>query len=74
VVWLAYTLLAGAVSGWYPYPFLDVGQRQPAQVALACLMVTVAILVVSALLWWGDRRLPQRPARTGASPIRQVTP
>ncbi len=24
VLWLAYTLVHGAVSGWYPYPFVDV--------------------------------------------------
>jgi len=24
--WIAYTLIHGAISGWYPYPFLDVGQ------------------------------------------------
>ena len=25
VAWLVWTLLVGAVTGWYPYPFLDVG-------------------------------------------------
>ena len=25
VAWLVWTLVVGAVSGWYPYPFLDVG-------------------------------------------------
>lgn len=24
--WIAYTLIHGAISGWYPYPFLDAGQ------------------------------------------------
>lgn len=61
VVWLVYTLVAGAVAGWYPYPFLDVNQHGTAQVALACVGVTAAILIVSALLWWGDRRLSERP-------------
>jgi hypothetical protein len=59
VAWLAYTLLEGAVTGWYPYPFLDVGQRGGAEVAVACLAVTALVLVVSLLLWWGDRALPR---------------
>ena len=27
VAWLVWTLVVGAVSGWYPYPFLDVGEE-----------------------------------------------
>ena len=34
VVWLAYTLVHGAVSGWYPYPFLDVREHGYPAVAL----------------------------------------
>jgi hypothetical protein len=58
VLWLVYTLVAGAVSGWYPYPFLDVDRLGGARVALACVGVTAAILAVSVLLWWGNRLLP----------------
>ena len=27
VAWLGWTLLVGGLTGWYPYPFLDVGQE-----------------------------------------------
>lgn len=35
VAWLAYTLLLGAATGWYPYPFVDVDARGPGPVAVA---------------------------------------
>lgn len=57
-VWLAYTLVRGAVTGFYPYPFLDIAVQGAAAVALACLGVTGLILVVALLVWLADRRLP----------------
>lgn len=59
--WLAYTLVIGAASGWYPYPFLDVPRLGATAVALACLGVAVLILAFSALVWLGDRSLPPTP-------------
>jgi len=64
VVWLIYTLLIGAATGWYPYPFLDVDELGGARVSVVCVALTGAIVGVAALLWWGDRRLPAAP-RTG---------
>ena len=58
VAWLAYTLVRGLVTGFYPYPFLDVGARGGAAVAVACLGVTALILAVALLAWLADRRLP----------------
>ncbi len=48
VGWLVYTLLHGAVSGWYPYPFLDVGLHGYPAALAAC--AGVALLLV-ALTW-----------------------
>ena len=61
LVWLAYTLVIGAASGWYPYPFLEVPEQGVAAVTLACLGVTVLVLVLSALVWLVDRRLAPAP-------------
>lgn len=58
VLWLVATLVVGAVSGWYPYPFLNVGQLGAGPVALAVLGVTLLFLVLGALTKLGDRRLP----------------
>ena len=64
VVWLAYTLLRGALvqdrfgRDYYPYPFLDVATKGYATVALNLVLVAVlfAALAGGALLL--DRRLP----------------
>lgn len=57
VGWMIYTLIDGAVSSWYPYPFLDVISHGYVRVALNGTLVVVVLGVVTALFWWGDRRL-----------------
>jgi len=58
--WLAYTLIRGAATGWYPYPFLNLDLLGGARVAGASVGVTGLILVVSLLVWLVDQRLPVR--------------
>lgn len=60
VAWLVVTLVVGATSGWYPYPFLDPDEDGAAAVAVACVGVTVLFLAVVAALVALDRRLPGR--------------
>jgi len=67
VAWLAWTLVVGAVTGWYPYPFLDVGAEGAGPVAVTCLGVTVLFLALAAVLSRLDRRMPPAPVR-GAAP------
>ena len=66
VAWLVYTFVHGAVTGWYPYPFLDVttiGFADSLRNSCVVLGVGVVIAVVLTLL---DRRMPSlvrdRPA------------
>lgn len=66
VAWLAWTLVVGAVSGWYPYPFLDVGATGAGSVAVTCVGVTVLLLGLAAVLSWLDRRMPPTPVRETA--------
>lgn len=58
VLWLAATLVVGSVSGWYPYPFLNVQHLGAAPVALAVLGVTLLFVALGVLIKIGDRRLP----------------
>ena len=58
--WLAWTLLAGAVRSWYPYPFVDVDLHGYAVVALNCAGVALLLLALSALALWADGRLTAR--------------
>lgn len=55
--WLAYTLVRGAFTGFYPYPFLDVGERGGASVAAACLGVTGLVVALALLVRLADRHL-----------------
>jgi hypothetical protein len=59
--YLGYTLVHGAVSKWYPYPFLDVTTHGYARVVLNSVVVTVVFGVVGALFALGDRWLPPAP-------------
>jgi hypothetical protein len=67
VLWLAYTLLAGAVSSWYPYPFVDVATYGYAQVLLYCLAVTAVFAIIVAIYAGLDRVLPAAPRLAAAS-------
>lgn len=61
VAWIIYTLIDGAISRWYPYPFVDVISHGYAKVAGNGALVVVVLGVVTALFWWGDRRLSPAP-------------
>ncbi|MET0694929.1 MAG: Pr6Pr family membrane protein [Propionibacteriaceae bacterium] len=70
-VWLVYILALGAATGWYPYPFLDVDELGGGRVAVVCLALTGAIVLVAGLLWWGDRKLRAGPV---PSPLTESQP
>lgn len=61
IAYLAYTLVRGAATHWYPYPFLDVATHGYARVVVNCVGVTAVFAVVAALLLLGDRALPRAP-------------
>lgn len=53
--WIAYTLVHGAISGWYPYPFLDVGQLGYPKAVLNIVLILVGAAVVAVILRFLDR-------------------
>ncbi|MAS53649.1 MAG: hypothetical protein CMJ44_03300 [Pimelobacter sp.] len=61
VAWLGVTLSVGALSGWYPYPFLDHREDGAAAVVVASLGVTLLFVALFALAAWLDRRLAPTP-------------
>jgi len=65
VAWLVYTFVQGAITGWYPYPFLDVGEIGLPAALVSCAVVLAVGLVLALALAWLDRWLPPRP-RPGA--------
>lgn len=60
LVWLASTLVRGALIGWYPYPFVDVAALGYPRVALNCLLVTALFLVLAGAALALDRHLARR--------------
>ena len=62
VAWLGVTLSVGALSGWYPYPFLDHREDGAAAVVVASVGVTLLFLALFAAAAWLDRRLAPAPA------------
>lgn len=57
VAWLLGTLLVGAATRWYPYPFLDTGVRGAGPVAVTCAVIAVLFAGLSSLCWRLDRAL-----------------
>lgn len=58
LLWLVYTFVHGAITGWYPYPFLDVttiGFADSVRNSAIVLAIGVVIAVVITLV---DRHLP----------------
>lgn len=60
IVWVVYTLVRGAASSWYPYPFVDVDLHGYGVVALNCVGIAVLLLGISMLLLYADRGLDRR--------------
>jgi hypothetical protein len=49
LVWIVYTIIRGAIVNRYPYPFLDPANGGYASVAVYCVAILVAMIVVSAI-------------------------
>jgi hypothetical protein len=61
--WVGYTLARGAITGWYPYPFLDpAGGGYPAVVASVIVILAFGVVLCAAVSMLGNvlgrRRLP----------------
>ena len=63
VAWLAYTMAHGALTGWYPYPFLNADKLGYGQVGLTLVVILVSALASAFLLQLLERRLLPAPAR-----------
>ena len=72
LAWLAWTLVMGAATGWYPYPFLD--HREPdgvTGVVTTSIGITMFFLVLFAIAHWIDRRA--KPVPEAGLPREHVT-
>ena len=62
-LYLIYAMVRGAVSGWYPYPFIDAGQLGYAQVSLNALGLITVFAALGLVVVGVDRALA-RTSRT----------
>lgn len=65
-VWVIYTLVHGEISGWYPYPFVDVAADGYAQVAINLAAITVFMIALGASFVALDRWLRGRRSQESA--------
>jgi hypothetical protein len=56
LAWLAFTLPRGALTGFYPYPFVDAGALGYGQVTLNCLFIGLFFTALGAGAFLYDRR------------------
>jgi hypothetical protein len=61
LTWGAYTLVHGAISGWYPYPFVDLGELGYGGVLLSYVGVFALFLACGGLALVADRQLSPAP-------------
>ena len=62
-VYIVFVLVQGAISNWYPYPFLEVGKLGYPQVLLTTVILAAGVCVASAV-FIGIARLTQRNRRS----------
>jgi len=63
VVYFVYTLVRGAITGWYPYPFFNVTSKGYARVLADGVGILIAMIVVGAATRRAGNRLRARTER-----------
>jgi hypothetical protein len=61
LLWVAFTLIRGEGTGFYPYEFVDVGTHGYGTVLLNCLFVALLFLALAAGAAVLDRRIGRQP-------------
>jgi hypothetical protein len=68
IVWTVWTMVFGALDGWYPYPFLDPDEKGWTAVSVALVGITAFFLLVFGAYAYADRRMPAAPDRASVGP------
>lgn len=74
LAWLAFTLVRGSATGFWPYPFVDVDAHGLGRVLLNCLLVAVLFLGLAAGAARLDRVLPGGAGPAGRRRGARVAP
>lgn len=65
LAWFTWTYLHGSVTGWYPYPFVDVGVGGYLATFGRSAVVVAVLLGLAVAAWLTDRRLLRAVRSTG---------
>jgi hypothetical protein len=71
LTYFVYTQALGAISGWYPYPFLDADEHRTGRVLLNAVVVTGLVVGLALVFLAVDRRLAERADRRTPTPARE---
>jgi hypothetical protein len=74
LLWLVYTFIHGAVTGWYPYPFLDVTTIGFAESVRNSAIVLVIGIMIAVVLTFLDHHLPSLVRDRDAAPRSKDAP
>jgi hypothetical protein len=61
ILYFGYVLVLGEISGWYPYPFVDVASHGYGRVLVNAVAVTAVFAIAAALYLLGDHKLRRAP-------------
>jgi hypothetical protein len=70
IAWAVYICVYGAITKWYPYPFVDVSIQGYRRVLVNAVAVVAVLLGVTGVYRLGDRRLPPTDGATDLAPLR----
>jgi len=56
IIYVLYSLIRGAIVGWYPYPFLDPGLKGVGGVALTVAGLIILGVIIIAFVTWMTKR------------------
>jgi hypothetical protein len=60
-VYVVYTLIHGAISKWYPYPFVNVNTHGYPRTIINGALIMVFLILLGLAMMWLDRRLTPSP-------------
>ncbi len=67
VFWITLTLVRGALIKWYTYPFVNVDNLGYLHVAINLVVIAVFFVIVTSLIMWLDKKLPNPLTKEAAA-------
>ena len=65
LAWVSYTMIRGALTDRYPYPFLDPANGGYGTVAIYCVAILVGVLLAMGAIMWSGNAMGGRSRKEG---------